>query len=377
MLFSTSTTPKILHIATGNYSPRVIVKEVNSLGNIYDIYVLQAVPLNDVALYATVIPLIFYPKIWQRVMFNYPKIIYYYCKIRPTLVHIHVLELLPLTYFFNLLGTKIIVDVYENMYHKLPLKQVNTPRLFICMFKFFDKIARRKFHFIFAEESYLESYQNLSKSHVILLNYPVVSMFSYHNDTHCVANKAEIFYIGQISEARAMNTILKAMSILKNRHPFLKLHLFGYCTAITTADDYQQLINHNNLQDTVKLHGMTAFDDARLLCPNAIMGLALLMDVGDYRTSYPTKMFEYMASGLPVIVSYFPHCADIIQQETCGLAINPEREQQLVEAIDWLICHPSNAKEMGKNGRKAVIERYNWNSEAHKLLTFYQEILAL
>jgi glycosyltransferase involved in cell wall biosynthesis len=48
--------------------------------------------------------------------------------------------------------------------------------------------------------------------------------------------------------------------------------------------------------------------------------------------------------------------------------------QAIKEAIQWLIEHPEDAKRMGKNGRKAIESKYNWEKESKTLLELYEAI---
>ena len=50
------------------------------------------------------------------------------------------------------------------------------------------------------------------------------------------------------------------------------------------------------------------------MAARATAGLALLKPVGDYPDSYTTKLFEYMALGLPVITSDFPLYRDVVER---------------------------------------------------------------
>jgi glycosyltransferase involved in cell wall biosynthesis len=121
---------------------------------------------------------------------------------------------------------------------------------------------------------------------------------------------------------------------------------------------------------------MMAFEEAAKIAQNASVGLALLKDIGDYSISYPTKMFEYMAAGLPLITSNFQHCLSIINSSKCGFGIVPDDEIVLAEKISWLIENQKEAIKMGEKGRKAVFQRYNWASEEQKLLAFYKVVLS-
>ncbi|MBF4370462.1 glycosyltransferase, partial [Vibrio anguillarum] len=88
----------------------------------------------------------------------------------------------------------------------------------------------------------------------------------------------------------------------------------------------------------------------------------------------PNKMFEYMSAAVPVIGSNFLLWKQIIEGNQCGLCVDPLAPQTIAEAIDYLVTHPVEAEQMGRNGQKAVQEKYNWGIEEQKLLNFYKSI---
>lgn len=91
----------------------------------------------------------------------------------------------------------------------------------------------------------------------------------------------------------------------------------------------------------------------------------------NYVDAQPNKMFEYMSAGLPVIASNFPLWKEIIEGNQCGICVNPLEPKEIAAAIDWLTQNPEAAEQMGKNGRKAVEEKYNWQNEEEKLINLY------
>jgi glycosyltransferase involved in cell wall biosynthesis len=100
-----------------------------------------------------------------------------------------------------------------------------------------------------------------------------------------------------------------------------------------------------------------------------------LHPVPNYVNSQPIKMFEYMSAGLPVIASDFPLFRDIVSGNDCGILVDPMSPQSIANAIDFLVDHPVEAARLGKNGRAAVLARYNWEHEERALFEFYREIL--
>jgi glycosyltransferase involved in cell wall biosynthesis len=100
-------------------------------------------------------------------------------------------------------------------------------------------------------------------------------------------------------------------------------------------------------------------------------GLVLFQPAPNHIDSQPNKLFEYMAAGLPIIASYFPSWIQLISKLQCGLVVNPAYPREIATAITWILENPVEAKAMGARGREAVIEMYNWEREATKLLGIY------
>ena len=102
--------------------------------------------------------------------------------------------------------------------------------------------------------------------------------------------------------------------------------------------------------------------------------MVTLAPLPNYLESYPTKLFEYMASGVPVVASDFPLWRQIVEDAGCGLLVDPESPEEIAEAIDWLMDHPEEAAQMGANGKVAARQTFNWPSEAEKLLALYKRL---
>jgi glycosyltransferase involved in cell wall biosynthesis len=105
------------------------------------------------------------------------------------------------------------------------------------------------------------------------------------------------------------------------------------------------------------------------------LGLLVLQPEPNFVNARPIKLFEYMAAGIPVIASDFPLWSQIIGEAGCGLLVDPHDPQAIARAMEYLLSHDAEAEAMGRRGRKAACELYNWDTQERVLLKFYSDLL--
>lgn len=79
-----------------------------------------------------------------------------------------------------------------------------------------------------------------------------------------------------------------------------------------------------------------------------------------------------MAAGLPFVASYFPHWKSIVENNNCGICIEPTNSEAVHDACNYLLENPDIAQEMCRSGYYAVIAKYNWKNEEEQLLWLYE-----
>jgi len=78
---------------------------------------------------------------------------------------------------------------------------------------------------------------------------------------------------------------------------------------------------------------------------------------------------------LPVVISNTAFAQKMNEKYHFAICVDPEKPEDIANAIKWLKEHPEQAIEMGKNGRKAIEEDFNWEKESEKLVAFYNQLL--
>ena len=86
------------------------------------------------------------------------------------------------------------------------------------------------------------------------------------------------------------------------------------------------------------------------------------------------KLFQYMSAGLPVVVSDIGNWGTLVEDEGCGVAVEPGDPDAIADALVALADDPDRRSTLGRNGHRAALERYNWESERAKLLDVYERL---
>ncbi|HEV7346757.1 glycosyltransferase [Telluribacter sp.] len=369
--------PAILLLSTVHppTDPRIVYKIAPALARTYQVYCAlphaTVSPASEVPV--TLIRLPAFSRLLFRLLLCHPVVLWKCLHLRPQVVHIFVPELIPMAFLFRWLGAEVIYEVQENLYKKFSLKRYNNEPLFQQLFRWFDHLARRYFRCVLTEHAYLDEYRHLRYPSTVVHNYvslPFIDKFK--GKTTPVSAPATFYYSGVISMERAFDTLVAALARLKGVYPEFKVHLFG-----PIQFDWQEaeaLPGFAAVRSNLTFYGYTDLRVALPYAQGAVAGIALLKPVGDYPDSYTTKLFEYMALGLPVITSDFPLYRDVVERHRCGFCLAPHDAGAVAQALQWLIEHPDEAAAMGQRGRQAVENEYNWRSEEALLLNLYGTI---
>jgi glycosyltransferase involved in cell wall biosynthesis len=283
------------------------------------------------------------------------------------------IELLFWGQLLRIKGSKVVYDMHESLLKSIPTKSWIEPLFrplvaFVC--KFLERILLHKIPVIYAEKSYLKDYQWVNKQSTVL-NMPLTSQLMQFNETKY--STPTLGYIGGVTPERGSIITLEALNILKEKGYFVDWDCIGPVDE-THRKELSEMIDRHELKG-VRIRGYLLPAAGWRIIARCHIGLALLQPIPNYYDSYPTKMFEYMAMGLPVIVSDFPLYRSIVEKENCGICVDPDSPEEIADAVQRLLDNPEQAKEMGMRGRAVTQKKHNWENEQGKLLEFYLSLL--
>jgi len=125
---------------------------------------------------------------------------------------------------------------------------------------------------------------------------------------------------------------------------------------------------------TVAVHGLVSPETARDMLLSARVGVVVLQATPAYRQALATKMFEYLAAGMPVVASDFPLWRELLAPHDCALFVDPERPEELARALRRYADDAELLERHARNARRAAVEVFDWAREEPVLLGVYERL---
>ena len=83
-----------------------------------------------------------------------------------------------------------------------------------------------------------------------------------------------------------------------------------------------------------------------------------------FRTTYPNKIFDYMAAGRPTVLAIGGVIASVLEKADGGICVRPGDDRAVAEAVLQLKSDPGRAQAMGKAARAYVVEHFDRAEQA-------------
>jgi len=120
----------------------------------------------------------------------------------------------------------------------------------------------------------------------------------------------------------------------------------------------QQLAHDLGLQNVIFVPSVAKTEMKKVLAA-ADACLAILKPIELYKTTYPNKVFDYLAAGRPVLCAIDGVIREVIEEAHAGIFVPPGDPAALADAVIRLSSAPDKGKKMGLNGRAYVVEHFN------------------
>ena len=283
--------------------------------------------------------------------------------------HFHDPELMPVGLLLKLHGKKVIYDVHEDYSGNVEKQWIPVAlrKPVAYGIKFSEAAVGRACDRVIAATPHIASKFNPAKTRIVQ-NFPWREEMFAADSTLYQQRDPLVAYVGYLADARGLREMIQAIKVVAADMP-AKLVIVGKVIAGAQAQGLGETVS-----SLIKQTGMVDRAQVTSILAKSRIGLVCYHPTPNYYWGQPTKLLEYMAAGLPVVASDFPFYRQVIKSSDCGLLVDPLKPQEIADAILWLLRNPAVAEEMGRRGREAVLEHYNWEHEAKTLVDTYAEL---
>lgn len=176
-----------------------------------------------------------------------------------------------------------------------------------------------------------------------------------------------LLYSGGMDSQRGLDVPIEGMQLLKNENVVLWIVGTGSYEKIL-----KRYVDDHHLKDYVKFWGWQKPDRMFSLINQSDVAIIPYIRSVQTDCSSPNKLFQYMLAGKPVLASNCISLQRILNETNSGLCYTHNSSKDFVEKVIELKNNPEKIREFGKNGKEAVIKKYNWNNTAKPLEEIYQ-----
>jgi len=268
----------------------------------------------------------------------------------------------------------VIYDCHEdNVSYMLQKEYIPTPirRIMAAVIEFQElKAVKVLDAIVTADDGMRKDFMHKgAKCTVSVDNFPRLDLFlEKAND---ISPKYDLVYHGTIPKYHLETCFSVDTELVKRGFEPTWLFIGKY----SDFDWAKEEIREKKAENRFTFKGIVAHDEIARWVRLGRIGIIPLPNYPKFQSNVPTKLFEFMALKMPVVLSNLPPSRPYVGDGKCAIMVDPDSPHEYADAISDLIADPHRRNEMGKEGNRRVVSRYNWETSFSKLLKLYKELL--
>lgn len=185
-----------------------------------------------------------------------------------------------------------------------------------------------------------------------------------------VEDKFVVLYAGALGQANDIDTLLRAAERLKTEEK-IRFVLFGDGKERARLETEAKNKNLTN----VIFAGTRPKKDMPLIVASADACLAILQDIPAFRTTYPNKVFDYMAAGRVSVIVIDGITRELIEASQGGVYVHPADDAMLAQKILELSQDPAKVKAMGASAREYLVKNLDRRDKLNETLGLLEKLV--
>lgn len=293
---------------------------------------------------------------------NYNIRLFFYLLAKPVdLIVANDLDTLPACWLASKLRRKTIIFDSHELFSELP-ELVGRP-LVKSIWQLFERILIPQVRFGYTVSQSIQTYYQRK----YYRNFELVRNAGFYRKPLPDKKTNQIpviIYQGYVNRGRGIDLMLYALQFIDN----VKLCIAGNGDML---EEMKALALKLKVDSKVEFLGRVAKEKLVELTGNADLGISLEEDLGlNYRYALPNKLFDYIQSRIPVIVSDLPEMRAIVENFQIGLIVHDRDPKQLANKILEMFNNKTQYLAYRVNLEKAAAELC-WENEKNKLISLY------
>ena len=340
----------------------------------YEVHLIAVHPKEEIRRGVHIIPFKRFHNRKLRILTGWLLMLIKALRVNARVYHLHDPELIPCGIMLRILGKKVILDIHENIAEDIFDKPwIKRQKLVFSIFSLFERLACKLFYIVLAETSYEKRYKPMARHCYTVLNYCDTKFFEPFVKKQ-YEHRLQLYYIGIILENRGILQIAEALYLLKQAGYEADFHCVGELYSDLDRK-IRQLPYYEEIKDQLHFYGRMPLEEGYTMAARMDIGLCIIWPMKNSVESYPTKLFEYMSIGLPIICSDFPLYRQTVEGNLCGICVNPLNASEIKNAILAIHTDVEKSELMAKSGKLAVKKQFEWESQNLVLTRVYEDVL--
>jgi glycosyltransferase involved in cell wall biosynthesis len=239
-------------------------------------------------------------------------------------------------------------------------------------------LARLQSGLIFADDQIAAPFGRLRCPKTTLYNFPERG---FVEDAIAATSGIEerqpvILYLGAMERNRGSRLMVEAFERVWQALPEARLLQVGHFMPADLEQEVRADAEQRGVAHAIDITGRVPFEEIGEYLKQAAVGWVTWQPVPKNQKNIPTKLFEYMAYGLPVVSSSLSSTLPFVQDGENGYLVAADDPEAHARAILRLLRDPDAASAMGQRGQELVHSRWNWDEMEKRLLQLFQELLS-
>lgn len=289
-------------------------------------------------------------------------------------VHCHNLDVLPIGYLLKKFkGSLLVFDAHEPNYYTLWPRRW---RWLLFPVQLAERFLSKRADYVIVTNQYqMEKYKKLGVKRVSLIgNYPIRDYLlealapEKFSRTECVFGRLGTLYPAPGIGIREM---VAAFKLIAPKYPEARLFLAG-----RVVPSYYKELDEilNSVRDRVTVAGAYEATEIPRLYAQVDVSLLPYHRNEWFGQITPTKFYDSLAQGVPVIMTDIGDLGSVIRKGRCGFVIDEHDIEGIAQAMEAFLLERNLREEMARNALSLAQNEYNWDLMQEKLVRIYEEL---